>query len=201
MERNFSSYFLLRRKNKTWLSLFQIYQLTTFQSCLSDNTVCVLPFEVVATNARKGFFFLLTLFELERSRLSTENCWSSCLTCFCACVMKSTWQNFSSICKKSKSHNIAKINRVWLEDVIHDMKSIREALYLLPTKKKNFLTKSPILNERVFALFSKCYLHTNCDMSGEPRSSQIGSGRRTTTVNYSYVIVSRHLLLQPYKDW
>ena len=86
----------------------------------------------------KDFFFLLTLFELERSRLSTENCWSPCLTCFCACVMKSTWHNFTSICKKSKSHNIAKVNRMWLGDVIHDMKSIREALYLLQTKKKTF---------------------------------------------------------------
>lgn len=45
---------------------------------------------------------------------------------------------FSSICKKSKSHNIAKINRMWLGDVIHDMKSIREALCLLQTKKKTF---------------------------------------------------------------
>jgi len=156
MERNFSSYFLLRRKNKTWLSLFQIYQLTSFQSCLYENTVCVLPFEVVATNARKGFVFLLTLFELERSRLSTENCWSSCLTCFCACVMKSTWQNFSSICKKSKSHNIAKINRMWLGGVIHDTKSIREALYLLQTKKKTTFWQNLLFSMKEFLL---CFLN------------------------------------------
>lgn len=67
---------------------------------LREHSLCF-AFRICHNKCQKRvFFFLLTLFELERSRLSSENCWSSCLTSFCACVMKSTWQNFSSICKK-----------------------------------------------------------------------------------------------------
>lgn len=67
---------------------------------LREHSLCF-AFRICHNKCQKRvFFFLLTLFELERSRLSSENCWSSSLTSFCACVMKSTWQNFSSICKK-----------------------------------------------------------------------------------------------------
>lgn len=45
---------------------------------LREHSLCF-AFRSCRNKCQKRFFFLLTLFELERSRLSTENCWSSCL--------------------------------------------------------------------------------------------------------------------------